>query len=87
MDVDDFEATYEKVGEMGVREKEGYFSHLYELPDGAVQMHIRDPVGSIVEVNWPDITTLDRSVLPEIKKLEDDLPQIGEAQRATLYLK
>lgn len=27
VDVDDFEATYEKAGEMDVREKEGYFSY------------------------------------------------------------
>ncbi len=28
-----FEATYEKVREMGVQEESGYFSHVYELPE------------------------------------------------------
>src|SRR3954447_2822938 len=34
IDVDDFEATYLKAKELAVRVKEGYFSNLYELPDG-----------------------------------------------------
>ena len=84
VDVDDFEATYEKVGEMGVREKEGYFSYLYELPDGAVQMYLRDPAGNMVEVNWPDASTLDRSVVTEeIWKVD---AETSEAAKATLYL-
>lgn len=86
VDVDDFEAAYEKVTELDAKVKEGYFSHLYELPDGAVQLYIRDPAGNMVEINWPDVTTLDLSVLPEIHKLDDEVPQTGEAQRATLYL-
>jgi catechol 2,3-dioxygenase-like lactoylglutathione lyase family enzyme len=84
IDVDDFEAVYEKVGELGVREKEGYFSYLYELPDGAVQMYIRDPAGNMVEVNWPNVTTLDRSVVTEeIWKVD---AETSEAAKATLYL-
>ena len=80
LDVDAFEAVYEKVRELGVREKEGYFSKLYELPDGAVQMYIRDLAGNMVEVNWPDVSTLDRSVVgEEIEKVK------GEPD-AALYL-
>jgi hypothetical protein len=83
VDVDDFEATYVKVGEMAVREKEGYFSYLYEIPDGAVQMYLRDPAGNMVEVNWPDASTLDRSVVTEeIHKIE---AETAESAKATLY--
>lgn len=80
LDVDDFEATYQKAREMGVQEKEGYFSNVYELPDGAVQLYLRDPAGNMVEVNWPDVSTLDCSVVGEIEKVE-----AGE-KGATLYL-
>ncbi len=80
IDVDDFEAAYEKVRELGVQEKEGYFSNVYELPDGAVQLYLRDPTGNMVEVNWPDVSTLDRSVVGEIEKVD-----AGESG-ATLYL-
>lgn len=81
IEVDDFEATYEKVREMGVQEESGYFSNVYELPDGAVQLYVRDPAGNMVEVNWPDVSTLDRSVIGEIEEVAagDD--------GATLYLR
>jgi catechol 2,3-dioxygenase-like lactoylglutathione lyase family enzyme len=79
IEVDDFEATYEKVREMGVQEESGYFSHVYELPDGAVQLYLRDPAGNMVEVNWPDVTTLDRSVVGEIEEVD-----AGD-EGATLY--
>ena len=80
IEVDDFEATYEKVGEMGAQIEEGYFSSVYELPDGAVQLYVRDPAGNMVEVNWPDVSTLDRSVIGDIEKVA-----VG-AEEATLYL-
>lgn len=51
LDVDDFEAVYEKARELGAQVAEGYFSGLYELPDGAVQLYLRDPAGNLVEVN------------------------------------
>jgi catechol 2,3-dioxygenase-like lactoylglutathione lyase family enzyme len=87
VDVDDFEAAYAKAVELGIHDKEAFFNEIYELPDGAVQMYVRDPGGNLVELDWPDVNTLDRSVLPEIKKLDDRVPQTGEALRATLYLR
>ena len=49
-------------------------------------MYIRDPAGNLVEIDSPDVSTLDRSVFGEIKKLGDSVPQTGDALRATLYL-
>ena len=86
LDVDDFEAAYERARELGIQDASAFFSDIYELPDGSVQMYIRDPAGNLVEIDWPDVTTLDRSRLPELRKLDDDVPQTGEALRATLYL-
>lgn len=77
--VDDFEAVYGRAGEMGALVGDGYFSRVYELPDGAAQMYLRDPAGNTVEVNWPDAGTLDRSVVGEPEK-------IGGPPDATLYL-
>ncbi|MDX6536702.1 MAG: hypothetical protein QOD37_1043, partial [Gaiellales bacterium] len=51
-----------------------------------VQMYLRDPAGNLVELDWPDVTTLDRSRVPDIKRLADSVPQAPEAQGATLYL-
>ena len=81
IEVDDFEATYKKVRELGVQEESGYFSNVFELPDGAAQLYVRDPSGNMVEINWPDVSTLDRSVLPDIEKVD------AGAEGATLYLR
>ncbi len=69
MDVDDFEAAYRKAEQLSVRENGTYFSNVYELPDGAVQLYVRDPAGNLVEINWPDAATLDRSVVTHIEKV------------------
>jgi catechol 2,3-dioxygenase-like lactoylglutathione lyase family enzyme len=86
INVDDFEAAYVKARELGIQEERAFFSHAYELPDGSVQMYLRDPSGNLVEVDWPDVTTLDRSVVTDLKRLEDDVPQDEESRRSTLFL-
>ncbi|MEW6636764.1 MAG: VOC family protein [Actinomycetota bacterium] len=72
VDVDDFEAVYARAEELGAREREGYYSNLYELPDGAVQMYLRDPSGNLVEVNRRSAAGLDRSIVGELKKVPGD---------------
>ncbi len=85
VEVDDFEAVYERANELGVRFPEGYFSRLYELPEGAVQMYLLDPAGNMIEVDWPDIDTLDRSVISEeILKVPIET---DEGARAALYMR
>ena len=84
IDVDDFEAAYRKAKELGIQDREHFPADVYELPDGALQMYVRDPAGNLVEVNWPDVTTLDRSVVTGIEKRE--VAHTGDALRATLYL-
>jgi lactoylglutathione lyase len=79
IDVDDFEAVYQGASEMGIRVEEGYFSNLYELPDGSVQMYLRDPSGNLVEVNWPDAGALDRSVVWE------EMQEVGGGPDVVLY--
>ena len=86
IDVDDFEEAYERARDLGVLERESFFEDMYELPDGSVQMYVRDPAGNLIELDWPDVTTLDRSRLPELKRLGDSVPQTGDALNASLYL-
>lgn len=86
LNVDDFTAAYEIARDMGIHDADAFFSDIYELPDGSVQMYIRDPAGNLIEINWPDVNTLDRSRLPEIQKLSDTVEQSDEAMGATLYL-
>ena len=56
-----------------------------ELNDGSVQLYLRDPAGNLVELNSPDASTLDRSVVTDIRHVRDERPQSAEALRARLY--
>jgi lactoylglutathione lyase len=85
LDVDDFEGAYLKAQELGILEESAFGASVRELSDGAVQMYIRDPAGNLVEVDWPDVNTLDRSVVTDIRRVADERPQSAEAARATLY--
>jgi hypothetical protein len=49
-------------------------------------MYLRDPAGHLVEVDWPDVGTLDRGDFPELEQLNHCVPQTGEALAATFYL-
>ncbi len=82
LDVNDFEAVYLKAKDMGAQVSEGYFSKLYELPDGAVQLYLHDPAGNMVEVNYPDAAALDSSVVGQIEKVP---AKSQESAKARLY--
>ena len=85
LDVDDFEAVYTIARDRGLFDGDAFDATVRELVDGAVQMYLRDPAGNLVEVNWPDASTLDRSVVTQITHIADERPQSDEARRATLY--
>ncbi len=85
-DVDDFEAVYLKARELGLLDPDSFGGAVRSHPSGWVQMYLRDPTGNLLEVDWPDVSTLDRSIVTEIAKLEDARPQDGAAREATLYL-
>jgi lactoylglutathione lyase len=85
LDVDDFEATYRAARERGVLDERS-FGGVRQLIDGSVQMYLRDPAGNLVEIDWPDASTLDRSLFGEIRRLEDQVAQTGDARRARLYV-
>jgi lactoylglutathione lyase len=85
LNVDDFEAAYRLASERGLFDDGTFGAQVRELNDGAVQMYLRDPAGNLVELNWPDVTTLDRSVIPNITRIEDERAQSEEARQARLY--
>jgi catechol 2,3-dioxygenase-like lactoylglutathione lyase family enzyme len=86
LDVDDFHAVYEAAKQRGALDMVTFRNAVNELPDGCVQMYLRDPSGNLVEIDWPDVNTLDRSKIPELKKLEAFASQTGDALKASLYL-
>ena len=85
-DVDDFEEAYRVACRHGLLDADAWSPDVRELNDGSVQMYLRDPAGNLVEVNWPDVTTLDRSVVPAIRRLDEERPQSARARAARLYV-
>jgi lactoylglutathione lyase len=84
--VDDFEEIYRKAQELSLHDTTAFFSEIYELPDGSVQMYIRDPAGNLIEIDWPEVSALQGSITGHITKLADTVPQDGDALLSTLYL-
>lgn len=85
IDVDDLEAVFLRARDLGVLD-DTFGDPIVELPDGSVQLYLRDPAGNLVEVNWPDVTTLDDSVVRPIKRHVERVEQSEEGMRASLYL-
>jgi catechol 2,3-dioxygenase-like lactoylglutathione lyase family enzyme len=85
LDVDDFEAAYMKVRELEVRDDRTFLGGMFELPGGEAQMYLRDPGGNLVEIDWPDASALDRSVITDIVRIADLVPQGPENAGARLY--
>jgi catechol 2,3-dioxygenase-like lactoylglutathione lyase family enzyme len=81
--IDDFDAAYEAVSTHASAE---WGAELVELPSGQVQLYFRDPAGNLIELNWHDAGTLDRSRYPTLGRLVDRVPQTDESRRAVLYL-
>ena len=86
LDVDDFVETYNAAKKANALDTRAFGRRVTELPDGSLQMYLRDPGGNLVEVNWPDASTIDRCVLLELTALSELLPQDVDNRKASLYL-
>jgi catechol 2,3-dioxygenase-like lactoylglutathione lyase family enzyme len=85
IDVDDFDGFLAKAEEMGVADA-GTVSAARVLPSGEVQAYIRDPGGNLVEVDWPDVSTLAPETQGRLRRLEDNHPQDTENRAARIYM-
>jgi catechol 2,3-dioxygenase-like lactoylglutathione lyase family enzyme len=80
--VDDFERVYEKAQALGALDARTMGGALRKLPDGSVQLYLRDPAGNLVEVDHPRVRGFE-----DLPRLEDAFPQNDENRRATLFLR
>ena len=85
IDVADFDALYAKAKELGILDTRAFGSPLRSHPAGWVQLYLRDPAGNLVEVDWPDVESLDAATRADVLPLESAVPQDGDAAVATLY--
>lgn len=59
---------------------------MFELPDGSIQMYVRDPAGNLIEVDWPTASTLSDTVREQIVDRSDEHPQSKAQARAELFM-
>jgi catechol 2,3-dioxygenase-like lactoylglutathione lyase family enzyme len=86
IEVDDFEGAFKELERRGALIEDGFFANMWEMPDGAVQLYFRDPADNLVEIDHPDVTTLNREVFGgRLKRLSDHFDQAPENLRATLF--
>jgi catechol 2,3-dioxygenase-like lactoylglutathione lyase family enzyme len=84
-EIDDFMGVYGRARELGLLEHDTFGNAMFELPDGGIQMYVRDPSGNLIELDHRDASTIPRGDVPEYAVLADRLPQEGDAARATLW--
>ena len=85
LEIADFMPVYRRMKELGVLDSAAFGSTVVELPDGGIQMYVRDPAGNIVELDHPDASTVVQDEMPEYVRLADLRPQTGDQARATLW--
>ena len=85
LEISDFMTVYRRMKELGALDDETFGNAMYELPDGGVQMYVRDPAGNLVELDYPNAAPIPRDEVPEYMRLVDVRPQDGDAAHATLW--
>ena len=81
--VDDFAEACRRAERLGAFEGAPYGREAYRLPDGTVQLFLRDPDGHLVEVDGaPGAGEADGVRIVPLSELR---PQEGERARATLF--
>jgi lactoylglutathione lyase len=82
--VDDFAEACRRAEELGAFEGAPYGREAYRLPDGSVQLFLRDPDGHLVEIDAiPGAGDSSQGVT--IVPLSSLRPQEGDRSRATLF--
>ena len=85
--VSDFMAVYRRVRALeNTAEAAAPYASVTELPDGSVQMFVRDPHGNLVELDHPDASTVSRAEVTEYRVLAEHVEQGPESRGATLFL-
>jgi catechol 2,3-dioxygenase-like lactoylglutathione lyase family enzyme len=82
--VDDLASVYERARARGVFDAAVNGHYFWELPDGVVQLYLRDPSGNLVEVNARGANALPAEVRDDLRALVDVQPQSDENLRARL---
>jgi catechol 2,3-dioxygenase-like lactoylglutathione lyase family enzyme len=86
VEVDDLAQVLERARRRDALDGEVYGRLLTLLPDGAVQLYVRDPAGNLVEVIGRDVNALTEDLRARVEELAQLYPQDAEHRSATLFL-
>ena len=86
--VDDFVGCFERARAIGALDDGFFDGSIHELPDGTLQLYLRDPAGNLVEINGAPLDEQGlaraREAIPQLKRLDEVRPQAGDHARARL---
>jgi catechol 2,3-dioxygenase-like lactoylglutathione lyase family enzyme len=80
-----FEALYRRAEQEGLLDRETFPNHIYELPNGNVQMWMRDCADNIVEVDYPDAAELSPDIVADMKRWADENEQSPTNRSSSLF--
>lgn len=81
-----FEAIYRRAEDEDLLERETFPNPIYELPNGNVQMWLRDASNNLVEVDYADARDLAPDIVAAMKRWADEHEQSEWNRRATLFM-
>ena len=86
LEVDDFAAIYFKAKTMGAFDRVGNWGHhLFQIPNGELQLYLRDPANNLIEIVWPDPSTLPDEILGDVEKRADKHRQSEDGMKASMF--
>lgn len=80
-----FHRIYELARARGIFDSESFLHHCFETPGGDAQMFVLDPTGNMFEVDYHDASALDPTIVTDMVRIADFVPQHDDGRRARLY--
>ena len=85
-DRDQYEALYWRAEREGKLDRTTFQHHIYEMPDGAAQMYIRDAADNVVECDYPAFSDLGSEIFALRRRWADVTEQSEWNRRSTLFM-
>lgn len=81
-----FEWLYRRADREGQLDRETFKHHLYELPEGAAQLYVRDVSGNVIECVYPDVSELSAEIANVRRRWADYNEQSAWNSSSSLFM-
>jgi catechol 2,3-dioxygenase-like lactoylglutathione lyase family enzyme len=85
LEIEEFLPVYRRMRACGALDATPFRTAVQELPNGTVQLYVRDPAGNLLELDYRGDPPVPRDEVPEYTVLADRHPQGPENAGATLF--